>query len=148
MALFRLSPSLDPVSGLLTLQRELERALQNPLGLDLGISDRGVFPPTNIFRDAEGYFVRLEVPGVAPEQLKIETQGATLTVSGKREMTSPAGGGFHRRERGAGEFSRSLQLPDDLDVERAQASCKNGILTIRIPKKEEAKPRQISVQAA
>ena len=148
MALFRFSPSLDPVSGLLTLQRELERVFQNPRGLDLGVSDRGVFPPVNIFSDAEGYIARLEVPGVAPEQLKIETQGRTLTITGKREITAPTGGGFHRRERGEGEFSRSLQLPDDLDLARAQAACKNGILTIRIPKSEAAKPRQISVQAA
>ena len=148
MALFRFASALDPVSGLLTLQRELDRVFQNPLGLDLGISDRGVFPPVNIFSDPDGYVVRLEVPGVAPEHLKIETQGRSLTVTGKREVQAPAGGGFHRRERSAGEFSRSLQFPDDLDLEHAQASCKLGILTIRIPKKEEAKPRQISVQAA
>ena len=148
MALFRFSSALDPVSGLLTLQRELDRVLQNPLGLDLGMSDRGVFPAVNIFSDPDGYVVRLEVPGVAPEHLKIETQGRSLTISGKRETQAPDGSGFHRRERSAGEFSRSLQLPDDLDLERAQASCTLGILTIRVPKKEEAKPRQISVQAA
>jgi HSP20 family protein len=148
MALFRFSSALDPVSGLLTLQNELERALQNPVGFDLGLSARGVFPPVNIFSEKDGYVVRLEVPGVPPEQLGIETQGRTLTISGKREISPPAGGAFHRRERSSGDFSRSLHLPEGLDLGRAQATCKHGVLTVRIPKTEEAKPRQIAVNAA
>jgi HSP20 family protein len=148
MALFRFPPDLDPVSGLLTLQRELERVFERPLlGFDLGPSGRGVFPPVNVFSDHDEYVVRIEVPGVAPEQLSIEGHGRTLTLSGKRDVAAPEGGGFHRRERGVGSFSRSLQLPDDLDLERAQAACKYGLLTIRIPKREEAKPRQITVKA-
>jgi len=148
MALFRFS-RLDPVSGLLTLQRELDRAFENPFpASDLGVSGRGVFPPTNIFSDRDGFVVRLEVPGVAPEQITIEGQGRTLTVAGKREPTVCEGASFHRRERGSGEFSRSIRLPEDLDVTRAEASYKHGILTVLVPKKEEAKPRQISVKAA
>ena len=68
-------------------------------------------------------------------------------MSGKREIKTPENGSFHRRERDSGEFSRSLQLPSELDLSRAEASCKHGILTIRLPKKEEAKPRQITVHA-
>jgi len=147
MAFFRFT-GLDPVSGLMTLQRELDRVFQNPLGIDLGPSGRGVFPAVNVFADKDGYVVRMEVPGVAPEQLNIETQGRTLTVSGARDDEQPADGSFHRRERGRGQFSRSLQLPADLDVMRAEAACKNGLLTVRIPKHEEAKPRQITIKAA
>jgi len=147
MAFFRFLPELDPVTGLLTLQRELERAFQSPFG-SLGPSGRGVFPPVNVFSDRDGYVVKVEVPGIAPDQLAIEGNGRTLTISGTRDVAAPKGGAFHRRERGAGQFSRSLQLPEDLDVGAAQASCKHGVLTIRIPKREEAKPRQINVQAA
>jgi HSP20 family protein len=147
MTLLRFS-SLDPVSGLLALQRELERALENPLDFDLGVSGGGVFPPVNIFRDENGYVIRLEVPGVSPDQFAIETQGRTLTVKGTREITAPAGGSFHRRERGSGEFSRSVKLPDDSDLSRAEASYRYGLLTVRVPKKEEAKPRQITVHVA
>jgi HSP20 family protein len=147
MALFRF-PELDPVSGLQTLQRELERVFESPLGFDLGPSGRGVYPPINVFSDRDGYTVRTEVPGIPPEQITIESQGRTLTISGKREITTPPGGSFHRHERAAGEFSRSLQLPEDLDVVRAEASCVHGMLTVRIPKKAEARPRQISVKAA
>jgi len=143
MALF-----LDPVSGLLSLQRELERAFQNPVGLDLGVSGRGVFPLVNIFSERDGFIVRLEIPGVSPEDLHIESQGRSLTVKGNRKRRGPEGGSFHRRERDSGEFSRSLQLPESLDLMRAEASYKNGILTIRVPKREEAKPRQITIKAA
>jgi HSP20 family protein len=148
MALFQFSRPLDSVSGLLDLQRELDRFFHNPQGLDLGVSSRGVFPAVNIFSDKDGYVVRLEVPGVAPDQISIESHGRTLRVSGKRDLKTPEGGSFHRRERDAGEFSRSLQLPDDLDAARAEASYQHGLLTIQIPKREDAKPRQIEVKAA
>jgi HSP20 family protein len=131
----------------MTLMR-LSSELDRPSGLDLGPSGRGVYPAVNVFTDREGYVLRMEVPGVAPEGLEIETQSGTLRVSGKRDTKTPDDGSFHRRERGGGEFSRSLQLPADLDVSRAEASCKHGMLTIRIPKNEDAKPRQISVKAA
>jgi HSP20 family protein len=148
MALFRLSSGLDPVSGLLTLQRELERVFDKPFGIDLGPSGRGVYPPVNVFTDRQGTVVKMEVPGVAPENVSIESEGRTLRVSGSREAAPAENGSFHRRERGTGQFSRSLQLPADLDLSKAEATCKHGILTIRIPKKEEAKPRQIAVKAA
>ena len=148
MTLFRLSHSMDPVSGLLELQRELDRVFERSIGVGSGLSGRGVFPPVNIFGDKDAYVVRVEIPGIDPGKLTIEAHGRTLTISGKRDVSAPSGGSFHRRERGSGEFSRSLQLPDDLDPGRADASYQLGILTIRIPKREEAKPRQITVTSA
>jgi len=149
MALIRFSPRFSPLDALLSLQQELDRAFESPMqGFDLGVSGRGVFPPTNVFSDKEGYIVRMEVPGVAPEVIAIESHGRTLTISGKRETPAPEGSSFHRHERSSGEFSRSLQLPVDLDLTKAEATCKHGMLTVRIPKKEEAKPRQIAIKAA
>jgi HSP20 family protein len=148
MAFFRFLPELDPVTGLLTLQRELERAFQSSASGSGGLSGRGVFPPVNVFSDPDGYVLKVEVPGIAPDQLNVEGEGRTLTISGKRDVDAPEGGAFHRRERGAGQFSRSLQVPDDLDLSRAEATCRHGMLTVRIPKRDEAKPRQISVKAA
>jgi len=149
MALIRFSPRFSPLDALLSLQRELDRTFESPTsGFDLGVSGRGVFPPTNVFSDKDGYIVRMEVPGVAPESLTIESHGRTLTISGKRETSAPEGASFHRHERNSGEFSRSLQLSNDLDLTKAEATCKHGMLTVRIPKKEEAKPRQIEIKAA
>ena len=73
MPLIRFSPDLDPVDGLLSLQRELGRVLESPFGSELGPSGRGVYPPMNAFSDREDYVLRMEVPGIAPENLKIET---------------------------------------------------------------------------
>ena len=148
MAFLRFSSGLDPVSALMTLQRELDRVFENPSGFDLGVSSRGVFPPVNVFSNREGYIVKAEVPGIPPEQIEVKVSNQTLTISGKRVLTAPSGGGYHRRERDEGEFSRSLRLPADLDGARAEASCKNGLLTIHIPKKQEALPREITVKAA
>jgi len=148
MTLMRFSSEFDGVDALLALQRELSNRFDKPFGLELGQSSRGVYPAINVFTDRKGYVLLMEVPGVAPEDLEIETQSRTLRVSGKRDIKTPGEGSFHRRERAVGEFSRSLQLPADLDTARAEASCKHGMLTIHIPKNEEAKPHQISVKAA
>ncbi len=148
MALFRVSSGFDPVGGLQTLQRELELVFDKPFGIDLGPSGRGVYPPVNVFADKDGYVVKLEIPGIAPENVAIEAEGRTLKVSGKREVPPPTEGSFHRRERGTGQFARSFQLPADGDMTRAEASYQHGILSVRVPKKEEAKPRQIAVKAA
>jgi HSP20 family protein len=146
MSLLRFS-TFDPVEGVLALQRALDRVFESPVGFDFGLSGRGLFPPMNAFRDKEGSLViRLEVPGVSPDSLHIESQGRTLTISGRRDTAVPAGGSFHRRERATGEFARSLQLPEDLDAMKTDATYKHGVLVLHVPKREESKPRQISVQ--
>jgi HSP20 family protein len=139
------SPFANPFDRLLALQREMERSFDNP---SFGVGGRGVFPPVNVFQDKEGYVIRVEVPGVSPEKLSIETQGQTLTIAGERESNPVDGASYHRRERDAGKFSRSLTLPATLDTQNAQASYKHGVLSIRVPLKAAAKPRQIEVQAA
>ena len=139
----------DPVNALFRLQEELERVFQNPRGLDLGLSGRGVHPPVNVFRQGDDVVIRLEVPGFPPESLSLESRGQTLSISGKRaDEQEPAEGGYHRRERFSGEFSRSLQLPREVDPSQAAASYKHGVLTIRVPARAEVKPRQIAVNAS
>jgi HSP20 family protein len=146
LALFTLSH--DPVDALFRLQQQLERAFQNPRGLDWGISGRGVSPAVNVFRDGGDVVVRSEVPGYASEDLSVESRGRTLVISGKRAQEEPVEGAFHRRERAHGEFSRSLEMPRDVDPSQATASCKHGVLTVRVPARAEVKPRQIAVQSS
>ena len=139
---------MDPVSALLRLQEDLSRTFFRPLGWDLGPSGRGVQPAVNVFQDEQGYVVHVEVPGYKTSELSIEARGQTLRIHGKREEKPPAEGSFHRRERRGGEFSRALQLPRELDPSRAEASSQNGILTIRVPLREESRPRRIDVRAS
>ena len=137
----------DPVGHLLALQQELDRFQRNP-GVSLGPSGYGAFPPVNLFEDREGMVAIAELPGVETEALKVTGQGRTLTVSGERRRETPSDStGYHRRERPFGEFSRSIQLPENLDLANASASVAAGVLTVRIPKAESAKPRQIRVQS-
>jgi HSP20 family protein len=146
MALIRFQ-DIDPVRHLLALQQELERFQRNP-DLSLGPSGYGAFPPVNLFEGREGMIAIAELPGVESEALKVAGQGRTLTISGERRReTQTDSVGYHRRERPFGEFSRSLQLPENLDLTQAKASLAAGVLTIRIPKAESAKPRQISVES-
>jgi HSP20 family protein len=148
MALLRYSPDFDPVSNLLALQSELERFLRTPAD-GLGVSSSGSFPPLNIFDSGEGLAVVAEIPGVDPKSISLSGQGHTLTIKGERRReTSTEASGYHRRERSFGEFSRSIRLPEQTDLDKAAATYDAGILTVRIPKAETAKPRQISVKAA
>ena len=137
----------DPVQGILTLQRELERFLGKPYGSEMGTSAGGVFPPVNVFRSRDALVVKAEVPGVDPSTVQVSVEGRTLTIAGER-ADSAQKASFHRRERRFGKFSRSLQLPEDVDGTKSTAECRNGVLTLTIPKREEAQPRQIQVQAA
>jgi len=147
MALLRFD-DFDPVSGILTLQQELDRFLRNP-AFSLGPSGYGAFPPVNIFDNGEGIVIVAELPGIDAAHFNIVGQDNTLTIRGERkhdETGKPDG--YHRRERPFGEFSRSIQLPDHLNMAGATANYENGLLTVRVPKAESAKPRQIAVETA
>lgn len=147
MALLRFDP-FDPISGLLALQGELARVLRSP-DFNLGLSGPGVYPPINVFESEDGLLLITEVPGLELEDFKVSSAGRTLTISSIRRAITMTGDGqgYHRRERAQGEFTRSLQLPDDFDLTKAEANYSKGMLTVRVPKREEAKPRQISVQS-
>lgn len=147
MALIRLE-QLDPVSSMLALQQELDRFLRNP-SFSLGLSGHGAYPAVNIFDHRDGVVVIAELPGMDPAGIKVSGQNNTLTLSGTRTRDDEGGRqGYHRRERRFGDFSRSLQLRPGLDIGKAEARYEAGVLTVRVPKAEESKPRQISIQSA
>jgi HSP20 family protein len=144
MALIRFD-SFDPFGNLLALQQELERFTRNP-AFSLGPSGYGAYPPLNIFEEHDGTVIMAELPGLDPGKINISGQGRTVTLKGERKREEgliPSG--YHRRERPFGEFSRSIQLSDDLDLSKATAKYESGVLTLRVPKAEAAKPRQIAV---
>jgi HSP20 family protein len=116
-------------------------------------SDRGVPAGSGGFRydvtpDADGATIRAEVPGVEPSAIKIDVDGRTLTISGERAEEKRTEGRYRVRERRFGKFSRSFELTDDLDASNIDASSHDGVLTVRIAKRPEAKPRQIEVKAS
>ena len=106
-----------------------------------------VFPPVNVTEDNHNYFVRAELPGIKAEELNISVTGKNLTISGERKIASEGDDvRYHRREREAGSFNRIIALPRDVEVDNVEAGLEDGVLTVTIPKAEEAKPKQITVK--
>jgi len=136
----------DPF-GVLSLQDALSQLRGRPAPpWNLGPSNATVFPPVNLFTDADGALVILgEAPGIDPGKLEIDVEPERLRIAGERKSSVDKKEGFHRRERRFGRFSRSIQLPPNLDCSRSTASYRDGMLAIRIEKAEAAKPRRIQV---
>ena len=105
-------------------------------------------PAADIFEDAEGIVVKLDLPGVAKESLSIDVDGDSLTVEGAVTLGEATRLRDVYAEVRVAQYRRSFVLSRDLDTERVAASLRNGVLTLRIPKLEAAKPRRIAVQAA
>lgn len=109
----------------------------------------GVFPLINVTEDGDGYYVRAELPGIKAEDLDISVSGDSLSISGERTLPAEdERAKYHRREREAGKFSRVFTLPSQVDADKVEARCMNGILTVTLPKTEAAKPKQISVKTS
>lgn len=106
-------------------------------------SELTVYPALNLWEDAERFVVEAEVPGVKAEAVDIQLLDGTLFLKVTREA-EPAN--YLRRERFAGTFQRTLDLPSGLDADRVDASLKDGVLTITLPKAEAAKPRRVPVK--
>jgi HSP20 family protein len=132
---------------LLRLQDQLASLLgAAPDARSFGGGATGVYPPVNIFRGPDKLVIRSELPDVRPEDVSLTAEGRQLTITGERRPPDAAGRGYHRRERPWGRFARTVYLPDDLDLEKVDAQCRNGVLTIGIPVAASAKPRQITVK--
>lgn len=115
---------------------------------DIRSVPRGSFPMINIGRTDDAVRVYVFAAGLVPEALDVSIQDNVLTVRGERPETESGEKAHFRRERGSGEFIRTVALPDGLDADRAEAHCRNGVVEIHLPKREELKPRRIDIQAA
>ena len=100
----------------------------------------------DLVESGEHFVLRADLPGMSEEDVNIEFEDGTLTVSGERKSEhEDSNEGFHRVERSFGSFSRSLTLPQGIDPEAVTASFDRGVLEIRIPKPEQPKPKKIEV---
>lgn len=104
-------------------------------------------PKTDLSETEEAFHIRLDVPGMRTEDIKITLQNNTLTVSGSRESEqTEEGEGYVRAERAFGNFHRTFTLPRAVDEENIEAGYDKGVLSIHVPKREESKPRQVEIQ--
>lgn len=138
----------NPFSELERMRKEMDRLAANFFtpGIQRPMTS-GVFPAVNLTEDSDNYYIRAELPGIKSDQLDIQATGKSISLSGERKISAEKENAkYHRREREAGRFSRIIDLPRDIDSTKVEAGLSNGILTIKIPKAEIAKPRQISIQ--
>ena len=102
-------------------------------------------PRTNLYELGDNFEIRAEVPGLEKEDLNVKIQGNYLEISGVRISDAPEGYKIHKTERGTGSFSRSFTLPSDVDASRVEATLKDGVLYLSLPKSEAAKPKKITI---
>jgi len=153
MAITRFVPFRGGLSDMTILQNRL-----NSIFSDFGrtfegeseaLSTGNFVPAVDVYEDAQKVQLKLEVPGIRPEDLDIRVEGRTLSVRGERKFESEEKEeNFHRIERRYGSFVRSFTLPATVDTESIDAQTADGVLTISLAKKPESKPKQITVKAA
>lgn len=133
---------------------EMERLRREMNRLFSGFStpttrDEQTYPAMNIWANEDGAEVTAELPGVNPDNIDLTITGDTLSISGKRESNAIGEGiKYHRRERGQGAFTRTVQLPFSIEEEKVDAAFEDGVLHIMLPRAEADKPRKIRVKAA
>ena len=149
MTLVRFS---DPFREFAQLQDRITRAFSDAYGRsDEGLLTSGTWvPPVDIYQNGEHELVlKAELPDMTREDIDITLDNHTLTLKGEKKFDRDVKEeNFHRIERRYGAFSRSFSLPQTVDTGKVGADYRNGVLTIRLPLREEAKPRQIKVDVA
>ena len=138
---------LDPFGGLNSLQYELDRVFDRSWDVLSSDSSRTWVPATEITPDEEGCTVRMGLPGVDPKRVDVEVAENVLTVKGERK-TKTNNENSYVSEFGQGSFTRSFRLPNNIDAEKVVANFEHGMLELRLPLAEAAKPRRITVTSA
>ena len=136
---------LNPYRNLVSLPQELNRFF-NDFGLDTWNTDTVWSPAVDITETEDGFEVKAEIPGMKKDEIKINYEDDMLTLSGERNHEKEQKDkNFHRIERHYGKFQRSFHLPNHVKADAIKANYKNGVLTVNIPKSEEAKPKEIEI---
>lgn len=135
----------SPLSGLrLEMDRLFDRLFAGSPGA-LPAWQR-TYPAMNVWEENDGFVIEAELPGIQMKDLDISVQGEELTVRGQMGTKGPEGAAWHRRERTTGEFERIITLPTPVKEEGVEATLKDGVLAIRLPKRDEVRPRKVDVK--
>ena len=138
-------PSLDRWSS---LRDDLDTLLELPFWAGSSRQSQlfgGWAPALDLHQSNDNIVAVVELPGMRKEDIEISLQDGTLTISGERKEETGPENGATRTERYAGKFRRSITLPSRVDANKVSATYKDGILTVTLPKAEEAKPKQIQI---
>jgi HSP20 family protein len=132
----------DPLASLRQFEDAFTRFFTEPQ------TNRPWSPAVDIYETENELVLKADVPDVELKDIDVRVENQTLTIAGERkfEKRDSEKGGYHRIERNYGNFVRSFAVPNSFDTDKINASYKNGVLAITLPKKEAAKPRQIKVE--
>ena len=144
----------DPFAVVEHVQNQINRAFNSSLaGWPAPAGWGTAFPAADVYQDTDNVIVTAEVPGLAEKDVDVSITGNTLTLKGEKKHEAEAeeegllrnGGNSHRVERSCGSFQRVIELPVEVNAEKASAKLTNGVLTVTVPKSEAVKPKQITI---
>ena len=143
----------QPMQELTSLQRQMNRLFDSffgrttsPMPFEENLNDWEFGPPVDIYEDDQRLTFKVEVPGIDEKDIKVEVENNMLTVNGERKLEKDIKEeNFRRMERHYGAFSRSFTIPNTVDPEKIEANYSHGVLAIQMPKRAEAKAKQIKV---
>lgn len=141
----------DPFRDLAALQGRVNQVLGDVFVRDEALSAAGHWTPAVDIYETEGHdvVIKAELPDMSREDIEVTVEHQTLTVKGVRKAPSDVPEGRYRRvERRYGAFSRSFSLPSTVDASKVSADYRNGVLTVKLPFKEEARPRTVNIEVA
>ena len=133
----------DPFGSLRLFEDAVTRLMSEPR------TSRPWSPAVDIVETEDELIVKADLPDVPLEDIDVRVENGTLLLKGERKFEKEfADKGYHRIERSYGSFMRSFSVPSSVDTEKVSADYKNGVLTVTLPKKEAAKPKQVQVKVA
>jgi HSP20 family protein len=142
----------EPFRDLMATQRDFDRLFREAFSPVFGegeLSTRTWAPPVDIYENGDNLVLKAELPGVDPKDVEIRVEDSTLYLKGERKFEKEAKEeNYHRVERSYGTFTRSFSLPNSIDSDKVAAEYKDGILTLTMPKREEAKPKTIKINVS
>ena len=131
----------DPFSGLRLFEDAVTWLMSEPR------TSRPWSPAVDIVETEDDLVVKADLPDLKLEDISVLVENQTLSIKGERRFEDESSGkGYHRIERGYGNFVRSFSVPNTVDTESVSADYKNGVLTVKLPKKAAAKPKQVQVE--
>lgn len=141
----------DPFKEMTTLQERMSRLFDEAIGRgrrpDEDYITGSWMPSVDVRETKDGLVIQAEIPGVDAKDVQVSVENAVLSIKGSRTFEKAAEGEtYHRVERAYGAFERSFTLPTNVDPDHIEASYKQGVLTLQLHKKEEAKPRSIAIK--
>ena len=138
--------SNDPLASFDQLRRGMDELFER---VGAGSTRRsGAFPAVNLYETANEYVLTAELPGLSGDDIDLSVERNRVTLRGERKIEHPPDASLHRVERQAGIFRRTIELPVDVDADKAQAVYRNGVLMLQIPKVAAQQPRQIAVKSS